>query len=139
MEGMKHYKAEPMIGKDARSRNRFMAKLSKAQLADAVAAHDRIQALSDDIRKRAGLEPVPESRALVEARERLSGSKVARELSPADMLAELVKRRRMLETARKAFDKDLAALAAGGQVGVSMIARSLDLSRQRVYQIRDAA
>lgn len=122
-----------------RDRNRPMAKMNKGQLADALAAHDRVMALSCEIRERSGLAPLDDNQLISEARARMSRSKAPVVLQGADALADLVRRRRRLERDREAFDNDLARLVGSGEVAMSMIARSMGVSRQRIYQIREQA
>ena len=122
--------------KENRDRNRPMAKkMPKAQLADALAASDRIFEVSCEIRGRAGLKPLERSRTYVEARARLGAPKAVKVLGPAETLAELAKRRSKLDRDRDALDRDIRELAASKTVGASMIARALGISRQRVYQL----
>ncbi|MBS1863029.1 MAG: hypothetical protein JSS68_15110 [Actinobacteria bacterium] len=127
--------ATQFVTKGQRERNRPMRRMNRAQLTNALAAHDRIQAISDEIRRRHGLAPVPENVIVREARARLAAFKAPRVLSPSEALAELVKRRQKLDREREAFDADLLALIRSGEVPKAMIARAMGITRQRVYQL----
>lgn len=118
-----------------RDRNRPMAKMTKVQLADALAAHDRIMAESCEIRRRAGLPVLEENEIVKAARARMGAGKVPKVLSPSEQLADLVRRRQKLDRVREQFDADLRALAQSKSIPAAMIARGLGVSRQRIYQL----
>lgn len=124
-----------MMLKANRDRNKPMAKMSKAQLAEALAAHDRIKEASTAIRRRAGLDPVADNQLIEASRERMGAAKAPKLLTPSEQLAELVKRRQKLDRDREKYDADLRELIGSRKVAVSMIARALGLSRQRCYQM----
>lgn len=140
--------------KSSRERNRPMAKMPADQLEQALAAHDRIQAVSDEIRTRHGLPLVPESPALMAARGRLvqlrekgKGKRVtaskrrtvkARELTPDERLAAVAARRVQLRRELAESDREVCELRDSKAVGVSKIAKRLGVSRQAVYQLSGA-
>jgi len=117
-----------------RNRNREMIKQPKASIATALAAHDRIQAISDEIRGRHGLPLVPEAPRVMAWRAKVGPVKVQ---SLAERAAALAASRAKLERDRVKVDRELAALAeeARGTREVTRIADLLGLSRQRLYQL----
>jgi hypothetical protein len=128
------------MGTGGRKRERLPK--AKTAVAAALAAHDRIQAVSDRIRRGEGLAPVPENAIVREWRKKVNGSAPAQrkaELSPADQVAELAERRAKLERDREQLESDLQELVrsaqADSELSVSSIARKLKLSRQRLYQL----
>lgn len=137
-----------------RARNKPMAKMGREQLERALASHDRIQAISDEIRARHGLEPVPENQIIQAARERMAllatreaGKRTRKpsratsreKLTSAELAADLAKRKRAWKRDGEALDAEIAALAASGDLGATRLARALGVSRQRVYQLAAAA
>lgn len=138
--------------KKNRDRNKPMSKMGREQLAQAIAASDRIGAISAEIRARHGLPPVPDSSPLAAARVRLAeliakdaakgtrkAKPPARERTPAEMADELAKRKRAWKREGEELDREIAALAASGDVGATLLGRKLGVSRQRVYQLAAAA
>lgn len=100
--------------------NRSLAKAPDKRIETALAAHDRLQAISTEIRGAAGLEPLPEGEAVQAWRGRLAlleskpkakprkAAKCKAELSPSDWVAEIARRRRQLERERLAIDAEIA-------------------------------
>lgn len=123
---------------------------TRERLESALESHDRIQALSDAIREREGLPPVPENGIVTAWRQMLAAlpeKKAKRKavpkrqeaLTPAAQVRELAKRRRDLEREREAVDAETRRLVELAQsersLSVSGIADALGLSRQRLYQL----
>lgn len=90
--------------KATRDRNRSMAKMPRAQLAAAIAARDRIAAVSTEIRERHGLPPLADGSTIAGARARLASMAKPKALDPAEL-------RRKLEKVR-AQEADLVAALA---------------------------
>lgn len=142
------------ISADWRRRNKPLGKQSADDIRAWLEAphRKRIREESDAIRARKGLEPVPDNEIVCGARSRLaeleakpSKRKAAapkRELTPAERVSAAAKRRRELEREREALDAEIRELVALAQsdpsISVSGIARSLGLSRQRLYQVAAA-
>ncbi len=136
-----------------RDRNRSMAKMPADQLEQALAAHDRIQAISDEIRGRHGLPIVPESPGIMAARGRLvqlraKAPKVKRskartvkaaELPPSERLQAVTRRRVQLRRELAESDREVVELRDSKAVPVSKIAAKLGVSRQAVYQLGGAS
>lgn len=122
--------------KAMRDRNRPILKQSKASIWAALAAHDRIQAVSDEIRARHGLKPVPESDMVKRWVAKVSGSKKAPR-TLAERASALAASRVKLERERAKVDRELAEIAAAvkGTGEVTKVALVLGLSRQRLYQL----
>jgi hypothetical protein len=115
-----------------------MIKQSRAKINAALAAHDRIQAESDEIRERHGLPPVPENETVLAWRAKV-GAAPAKVLSPAAQAAELAKRRRKLKRDSEELDREIAALAVSGELPAARLARALGVTRQRIHQVARAA
>jgi len=133
------------ILKENRDRNRPVMKAGRERVEAAIAAHDRIQAISDEIRTRHGLEPVAESEIVQSWRLRLlelnskpsksRKSKPATVLTPTERLADLSKRRRQHRREGDALDAELRELIASREIPMQEIALAVGLTRQRVYQL----
>jgi hypothetical protein len=151
--------AMPWQLKSNRDRNRPMAKMKREQLEAALLAHDRIQAVSDEIRARAGLPPVPENSITKGARDRLAllvakdaakGSKrkpsratsaAVSSGSPRDALTPDALEAWRQKHEREAEEIRAAAVAMFRErvAGATRIGKALGVKRQRVYQLADAA
>jgi len=132
-----------------RDRNKPMTKMNADQLRAALAAHDRIQAISDEIRARHGLQPVPENTIRQAARARLAmleakaaakptRAKAGPTLTAEQRLEAIAARRRKLARDRAECDQELAELARSRAVGVTRIAERVGVTRQAIYQLAGA-
>jgi hypothetical protein len=121
--------------------HRIPAKLSKARARahlEVQARPDSVQAVSDEIRARAGLPPI-ESRFTRQCRELVGEiGKPAEPVADAETrAADLARRRAAHDRKAAAMDAELREIIAAAQAErkVSAVARRLGLSRQRLYQI----
>jgi len=135
--------------KEFKARNKPMDKMGREPLEAALAAHDRIQAISDEIRARHGLPIVPESPRIMAARSRLlqlqsKGSRKApskarkakpRELTPDERLKAVAERRSELRKALAETTREVCELRDSKEVPVTVIASALGVKRQAVYQL----
>jgi hypothetical protein len=143
-----------------RDRNKPMMKMNREPLEGALAARDRIQAVSDEIRARAGLPPVPESPHMMRVRGRLgelvakdagkrkrkpsratSAAAAASSGSPRDALTPDALEAWRQQHEREAEEIRSAAVAMFRErvAGATRIGKALGVKRQRVYQLADAA
>jgi hypothetical protein len=128
------------ILKENRARNQFK---SMTAMQSALVAHDRILAISTEIRKRHGLEPLGDSqavklwRAKVDAAPALRKASAKRQadLSGPDWVADVARRRRKIDAERLALDAEIKAMVERKAIPVSRIASALGISRQRIYQL----
>lgn len=120
-----------------RSRNRETLKRPVADIAAALEAHDRIQAISDQIRARHGLAPVGESRRVSVLRERVGGYVPDALPSLAERAKALAASRVKLELQRQKINAEMTQLASAvkGTREVTRVARVLGVSRQRLHQL----
>lgn len=131
------------MGTGGRRRERPMVKQSKAAIRRALASHDAIQAESDTIRARHGLPPVPENSIVRSWREKVGevDAKAAprqADLSPAERVDGLAARRAKLARERERLDREVGELVAAHAMPVAAMAERLGLTRQRLYQLREA-
>ncbi|MBS1892838.1 MAG: hypothetical protein JST59_16205 [Actinobacteria bacterium] len=123
------------ILKQNRDRNRSMSKMPKGQLSEALAASDRIYDISCEIRNRHSKPPLERSLTYRTASARMGDAKPVKAVDPAQSLGEIAKRRKKLDRDREKLDADIKALIESRAVPMAMIARSLGVSRQRIYQL----
>ena len=114
---------------------------SRPDIEAALAAHNRIQATSDEIRERHGLPPVPENEAVRSWRARLAASPTkapTKLMTPEQRLDAIAKRRGKLARERGECDRELAELARSRELGVTRIAEGVGVTRQAIYQLASA-
>lgn len=135
------------MGTGGRRRERPMVKQPKAAIRQALAYHDEIQAISDEIRARHGLPPVPENTIVRSWREKVGEAEQAKAtatrkrqaaLSPAEQVDDLAKRRAKLARERERLDREVGELVAAKAVPITAMAKRLGLTRQRLYQLKGA-
>lgn len=137
------------ILKANRDRNRSFDKMTLPQLEARLAAHERIQAISTQIRERVGLPPVPENAITEGVRGRLAmlqakavKPKVKRAkvtdvlpLTPEQEL-DAIKAAREKRRAAEQQDSDrIAVLARSRALPVAQIAARVGVSPQAIYQL----
>lgn len=116
-------------------------KVTLKELPAALAAHDRAQAASDEIRKPLGLDPVPENATVVAWRARLAGTdakpqSVTAASRPVD-LGELTNVRRKRDAYQARVNRELAAMIVhlrGTGTSMRSIADALGMTREGAYQ-----
>lgn len=139
----------PFQLKANRDRNRPADKMPAEQLRAALAAHDRIMAVSTEIRARHGLEALPESDAVSSWRVRLveletkapARAKAPRTvaLTVDEQLAELAKRRRRIDREQLEVRAEAVRMFKERLAGATKIGDALGVKRQRVYQLAEVA
>lgn len=123
---------------------------TRAELESALDAHDRIQAISDEIRSRSGLPPLPENGIVTGWRLALEKAPAARkvkakapavrqaELTPAAQVAAIRRRREAHEAEGEALRSEALGLFRSGVAGATAVGTALGVKRQRVYQLAEA-
>jgi len=120
--------------------HRIPRKLTKKRARELLALETvpgSVRAVSDAIRERAGLPPVPETRLIKECRA-LLGSGDRNAPDPLAAARELAKARAAHGRKARELDRDareLAKRAVGSDANVSAVARALGVTRQRIYQL----
>ena len=120
------------LRRERKRRNR--APKSREELEHALAGHDRMLAVSTEIRSRHGKGPLDDNSIIRGYRAKLEALGRPVERKAADPLADIAKRRRQLEHERTVLEYAVREAKLAG-LPVSKIAKAMGVSRQRVYQL----